>query len=375
MASDVNHSSRDHAEFSPSSLKYVELCPSYKATGGGNEVAKFGTACHEAVELRDWHKAPEGGEELVKKALGFLEHLEQEYPAADWRYEVRVFTHEPECWGTVDVLGYEGATKKIILCDWKFGYNHVDEASQNVQLGTYALGAWTSEFPEAKSCDVWLVNPRRDEVSQHQYSLAALPDLRKRVTTILRNAKEKRGEEFHPGDACQYCAIKDSCPAVKNSFLAPLVREELTLPEVMDPSQMTPGELSRALDVEKVVSDMVSSWSYKLKQEVINRIDAGEEVPGGWEVRSKKGRLSVEDSPGVEDVAKEFGLSREAIEQARTVNVSQLADLLYEEAPNRQKKKTRDSFMTHVTAEGYVKQARITYLKKNKKNEQNLALE
>ena len=51
--SQPDHSSRGHAEFSPSSLKYVASCAGYEGKDGTSAAAEMGTRIHEALEVRD----------------------------------------------------------------------------------------------------------------------------------------------------------------------------------------------------------------------------------------------------------------------------------------------------------------------------------
>jgi hypothetical protein len=48
-----DHGSRGHAEFSPSSLKYVATCAGFHGKDGTNAAAEMGTRIHEALEIRD----------------------------------------------------------------------------------------------------------------------------------------------------------------------------------------------------------------------------------------------------------------------------------------------------------------------------------
>ena len=53
MSETPDHTNRDHAEFSPSSLKYVAGCAGYDGRSGTNAAAEKGTRIHEALEVRD----------------------------------------------------------------------------------------------------------------------------------------------------------------------------------------------------------------------------------------------------------------------------------------------------------------------------------
>jgi len=49
----VNHTDRDHAEFSPSALKYLHTCSGFHGKEGSSDAADMGTRIHEALEVRD----------------------------------------------------------------------------------------------------------------------------------------------------------------------------------------------------------------------------------------------------------------------------------------------------------------------------------
>ena len=53
MEDKPDHSNRGHAEFSPSSLKYVAGCSGYEGRSGTNAAAEKGTRIHEALEIKD----------------------------------------------------------------------------------------------------------------------------------------------------------------------------------------------------------------------------------------------------------------------------------------------------------------------------------
>ena len=53
MSNQPDHQSRGHAEFSPSSLKYVAACAGYEGRDGTSPAAEMGTRIHEALEIFD----------------------------------------------------------------------------------------------------------------------------------------------------------------------------------------------------------------------------------------------------------------------------------------------------------------------------------
>ena len=78
---ELAHSYRGHAEFSPSALKYLAACSGFKGTEGTSEAAEKGTRIHEALEARDpsaLHDAEEVDvyDQIVVMEESFLEEFE-----------------------------------------------------------------------------------------------------------------------------------------------------------------------------------------------------------------------------------------------------------------------------------------------------------
>ena len=359
----LDHASRDHATYSPSGMKLRAICPSFRQEEReDNEAAELGTAAHEAVEARDASLAPEGYHKAVEKAIDILSELEAEYPNMVISIEEKVETHEDDCWGTVDVLGYDSKQRLLYLLDWKFGKLAVDDASSNIQLGTYAVGAWR-KHPDAERCLVRLVNPMRGDDTVHLFNLEGKADLERRISSIIGEVRENSGVVHNPGDACGYCGEKPTCPAIKESLLTPLVSEAVTLPDEMDASLMTEDDLAKALEAEKIVSKMVLSWAKAIRAEALTRIENGAEVPG-YTKASKKARLSITDAKLAVDIARDHGVEADVLEEAVNVDVSKLRKAIYSAAPQKEKKKTEDSFVRLLVSEGAASQLSYDYLRK-----------
>lgn len=78
----VNYPELEHSEFSPSSLKYYALCPSYKediAEEAGEEAAKRGALIHKAFETGDLSGlANEIDIACAKKAIGYVNFIKRQ---------------------------------------------------------------------------------------------------------------------------------------------------------------------------------------------------------------------------------------------------------------------------------------------------------
>lgn len=67
----------DHHKFGPSTLKYLEICPSFRNSGETNPAAEEGTMLHEAVETENFDGLTDSQLELVNKVLDEVRPLRE----------------------------------------------------------------------------------------------------------------------------------------------------------------------------------------------------------------------------------------------------------------------------------------------------------
>jgi hypothetical protein len=77
-----------HHELGPSTLKYVEICPSYRSSNETNIFAEEGTKLHEAAETGNLDGLDEEQMRLVISCLDYIKPLEEN--ADDIYKELRV---------------------------------------------------------------------------------------------------------------------------------------------------------------------------------------------------------------------------------------------------------------------------------------------
>lgn len=70
-------SPEEHHELGPSTLKYVEICPSYRSSNETNIFAEEGTMLHSAAETGDLSGLTEEQIRLVNACLDYIEPLEK----------------------------------------------------------------------------------------------------------------------------------------------------------------------------------------------------------------------------------------------------------------------------------------------------------
>lgn len=127
------HSDRDHAEFSPSALKYIAGCAGYHGKEGTSAAAEKGTRIHEALEINDTTNLESEEEvsifeQIVEEEESFIFNYAQNGRAEKRDYKEVQLTVELEgtsTWGTCDRLTmFDDGTG--ILADYKTGISMID---------------------------------------------------------------------------------------------------------------------------------------------------------------------------------------------------------------------------------------------------------
>lgn len=77
-------SPEDHHELGPSTLKYVEICPSYRSSNETNIFAEEGTMLHSAAETGDLSGLDE---EQLKQVVACLDYIKPMEDVADKVYK------------------------------------------------------------------------------------------------------------------------------------------------------------------------------------------------------------------------------------------------------------------------------------------------
>jgi hypothetical protein len=143
MNNQPDHSSRGHAAFSPSSLKYVAACSGYEGRSGTNAAAEKGTRIHEALEIRDpsalhneeevmlYEKTVEQEDKFLDEVIGDAERIDYN------EIQVDVNLEGTQTWGTCDrITLYD--EDKAVMGDYKTGISVIDEPTENWQAKAYS---------------------------------------------------------------------------------------------------------------------------------------------------------------------------------------------------------------------------------------------
>ena len=363
----VDHSSRDHARVSPSSMKHFEICGFWKNKNQTNAAADSGTLLHEALETEDFSKLEEHDRGLAQMCLEYANGVKAGMKNPTIIKETRL--QILESFGTVDLLMLEGSEGHLL--DWKTGYLRVDEAESNVQMQAYCLGAW-AKFPELDKITVHIPMPRLGSISVAVYTRTGdYERVKNRISAILEKANNPVEYSAASLETCDYCANKANCPLWHNTSLAIAQKAGLELPEFTGTLTISsPGQMNQMLKYIPILDGMCKS----LKEEAL-RLHLEE----GWEyddfrLTTKSTDRSVTSALAAWEALKEHMTPEEFIGAVSRVSVPDLEEVFSSKAPRGKKAAEAARLENILRDQGCLKdQGEIRYLKaiKNKKQLKN----
>ena len=308
-----------HALLSPSSAyrwiactpsaRLGEMIPEPKRRGGFDH-AMNGTTAHTYAEaqLRRHYKQITAAEynEAVN-AVKETEYYNDEFESYVAQYVLYVRSQigaqdEPHFEVKVDysewVTGGTGTSDVVVIredtihvMDAKFGVMRVD-AKENEQMRLYALGSYAKfkdTHPHLKNVVCTIVQPRIDNVSTEELTLAELIQWADDVVRPAAKLAYAGKGEFFAGSHCQFCKAKSQCRARADfnnvaaaaDFKAPALLSETELMKILSDAAKTRKWLS---DVEEYMLTQATDHGivptgYELGQTSTNRkIEAQEDA-------------------------------------------------------------------------------------------------
>jgi len=365
---ETKHAEREHAPLAPSQLGCMEICPGYESDGDSppHPVTERGTAMHEALETGDDRNLSLEERELVAMCRRFLGKLQKTKPNAVVRREVKVNTHLPDCWGTVDFRLVEGG--RAVLVDFKFGYHEVEDPRINAQAMAYALGTFL-EFPELETLDFHFLLPRQDAILSHTFLRADVPEMKLRLETI-KGRRDAPGKAYNPRpNLCEYCASRARCPALFNKALPLALKysgDALPVPVEAHSSAITdPNDMSKAL----LLAHVLEPWCESVKQHALKmRLEGGVEIPG-FELKERAGKRSITNILAAWEIVQAEGVALDEFLKACTASAPQLEDLFAEKAPPRKKGVWKQLLVDRLTDREAISTGQpVRYLKQIRNN-------
>lgn len=216
----------------------------------------------------------------------------QSKPGISIEQRVDLSNYAPGCFGTSDCIIIGGDTLNII--DYKHGKGVEVDATNNVQMMLYALGALTryNILYCIKKVRMTIVQPRLNNVSEFEMAAEAL--INWGVFTVRPAAQKAiNGEgEYVAGDHCRFCKARSQCRkrAESSTAIADFKGLEKTASAPMPPL-ITDTEVGDLL----IKGQFLKKWLEDLEEYALNAVLDGKEIPG-WKVVEGRSIRSFDDT-------------------------------------------------------------------------------
>lgn len=381
---------RKHHPYSPSTLQSREVCPCFESKQDVvvHERTVAGSKAHNVVEtgIDDNQLSDEDAVaaaeclDFVERRRVLLEDARSRIPEASPLTELKeVYLPIDECIfedeyldfrdGTIIKRKIEATTAGYVdhviinhdqtyaeMIDYKFGLWPVEQADNNLQGISYALGLFRA-YPTLKKILFWFMQPHLEQISSVVFERENIPALYLRVQVVVAKAREarKRGD-FSTArpmvPVCNFCANIGVCPKVTEfvcrvgSKFHPLeIPENITPTMVHDPKNSALG---------KRLAAVVKIWADAFSRQLADRILRGEApLPEGYRIETRANRVIVD-----KDKFKEITLKHMTeAEYLATFDPSfgPIEDLIKEKSARGSKKTIVESYQAELLASGAVK--------------------
>lgn len=357
MDNQPDHGSRGHAEFSPSSLKYVASCPGYEGREGTNAAAEKGTRIHEALEVRDPSALHDEEElqiydQICKDEEAFMQEIigDEEYVEHN-EMLTHVQLNGTSTWGTCDRLILYG--DKAIMGDYKTGISVIDSPRDNWQAKAYALGAF-QKFKDIQEITFVFYVPVRHEVLHDVFKRDEMPEMTKELSWVILEGERIRPqweygtppiEDINPTVNCRFCAFEAKCPAL--GAIAIEVAQRVADHPIPDTDIDDPDDMA-TLEQLWAIAKIVTNWATRIKAKAILKAKEGEEFPS-LRLKSMGATRKCNNNQKLLELAKEFDMPDEELLTLATFPLQKVATAVSKRAPDGEKGQVKQDFLDSVT--------------------------
>lgn len=359
-----SHSDRDHAEFSPSALKYIAGCSGFHGRSGTNAAAEKGTRIHEALEVENTSNLQSEEEisiyeQIMEEEKAFLANYAQSGRLLQEDFKEIQLTVElegTETWGTCDRLTvFDDNT--AVQADYKTGISMIDPPEKNWQAQAYTVGSF-QKFPELKEITFVFYVPVRNETLFHTFTRDDIPALVRKLSETIKKAEKVRPKwnggtpelsDLTPTVNCRFCRHEDACPALGGLVVSVAKKINTELPDV-DIDETDDPEVVEQL---WVIAKMVSNWADRLKKRAVNMAKNGIEFPT-LRLRNMGATKKVENNMGLVELAEQFGLDKDEVLETANLPLAKLAKVVGDKVPKEDRKKISQEFVDACVEQGIV---------------------
>ena len=369
MDNQPDHGSRGHAEFSPSSLKYVATCPGFKGRSGTNAAAEKGTRIHEALEIRDpsaLHDEEELEiyEQIVKDEAEFMQEIigDEEYEEHN-EMLTHVQLNGTSTWGTCDRLILYA--DKAIMGDYKTGISVIDSPRDNWQAKAYALGAF-QKFKQIKEITFVFYVPVRNEVLHDVFKREEMEEMTHELSLVILQGEKIRPQweygkpaiaDVNPTVNCRFCAFEAKCPAL--GAIAIQVAKRVADHSIPDTDISDPDD-PKTLEELWAIAKIVTNWATRIKAKAITMAKEGKEFPS-LRLKSMGATKKCNDNQKLAEIAKKHNLSDEELLTLATFPLQKIATAVSKQAPDGEKGQAKQDFLNELLEEKIVDVSETRY--------------
>lgn len=363
--STVDHSERAHAEFGPSSLKYVSLCAGYHGKDGNNAASVIGTRIHEALEVRNpsalesdeevqiYERMIEEEDEVFTNVFGGIDGVTIQ---RENRLVLDLDCQTPT-FGTSDIVAFKGSVGLQI--DYKTGISKIDEPRKNWQAKAYVLAMF--QTTELETIHFAFLVPKRDEILTGTFERSEMDQLRKEISDVIRKAETTRPkwenksidiDDLNPTVNCRFCRHEEHCPALGAVAIEVAKRYR---PDLLPAGPIASGEVDDPVTIEKlyVVAKIVENWASGIKHKATGMAHEGVEFDS-LKLRSMGALKKTTDKNYLAQLAVKHGLGLDEVIEAADLTMGQLSKALHEKSPKGKKSFVVDSFESEAIDLGIV---------------------
>ena len=324
-----NHSERDHALLSASSSHRWLACPPSAVAAEAypeqdTDFTREGTLAHEVAELvasvdpggtpvgvlvevdGDFIEPPQ---EMIDCAKAYRDYIQELKHSDDaivlLERRVDVSPWVPDGFGTCDCIIIQDDVLTII--DYKYGQGVPVSAVGNPQLKLYALGALNDYgfAVNVKRVEMHIFQPRINNISSDSIDVADLIAWAEQTVKPTAEKAAKGKGKYQEGAHCTFCPHAGRCRKLANACKEFVETHDLRVAVPV----LTPFELAEALAMEP----LITLWLRRVKQQALDSMLNGAEVPGYKVVEGKQGNRKWTNEMEVLEVLETAGYMREDV--------------------------------------------------------------
>ena len=361
MSNQPDHQSRGHAEFSPSSLKYVAACAAYQGRDGTSAAAEMWTRIHEALEVFDpsalhTEQEHEIYEHIVKMEQDFMANFGDVAEELN-EIQVEVALDGTETWGTCDRFLILKGGDRAVMADYKTGISIIDPPEKNWQAKAYTTGAF-QKYPDIQEIVFAFYVPQHNATLHHTFTRDDLPTLVEDLSRVIKAGESTRPkwesgtpelEECTPTQYCRFCKHEDTCPALGGLVISVAKKLDTTLPDI-DPTDVdNPARLSELFNIARIVEN----WSASIKAKTLAKLKDGDKLDG-LKLRSMGRTRKCADNEMLVKIAKEHGLELSEIISELNFPLTKISKLVSANAEKSEKREKQQNFLAACDDAGIV---------------------